>query len=128
MFIKCSPSLEDTLTALYDGYVLADDSTLTEDAIELKEHYKFVIKDLELHDELKFISDQEKLNEDENDAYARYSLAKTLEEYFKIHNIRVVPELELFDGNEVVNTHSITYPVSEDFCRDLVDIMYEGDE
>lgn len=105
MFIRCSDTLGDTLSALYDSYVLADDSTLTDDAIELKNCYKYVINDLVLHDELYFV-------DKDTDDYTKYSLSKQLENYFDKNNIKVIGD-----------TGSV-YPVSKNYCDEIVKILY----
>lgn len=50
--IKDSDEFESVLNDLYEFYVLEDDSKLSKDAQKLKEHYRYVINNLELHDVL----------------------------------------------------------------------------
>ncbi len=50
MKIKLKKDFQSYLNFIYDCYVLEDDSKLDEGAKELKEHFKYVIDYLELHD------------------------------------------------------------------------------
>ena len=47
--LHISKDLNSYLNFIYDTYVLEDDKNLDEKAIELKNHYKYLIDDLELH-------------------------------------------------------------------------------
>ena len=50
--LKLKPTFESQLNFIYNTYVLEDDNNLDEGAKELKEHYKYVIEDMKLHDDL----------------------------------------------------------------------------
>ena len=50
--IKILNDLESYLNFIYETYVLENDNNLDKSAIELKQHYKYVIDDLELHNSL----------------------------------------------------------------------------
>lgn len=58
--IRLSKSAEDVLDFIYNTYVIEDDSKLDESAKELKQHYKFVLEDLMLHDVVALIREEEK--------------------------------------------------------------------
>ena len=47
--IKIFNDLESYLNFIYETYVLEDDKNLDKSAIELKQHYKYVIDDMVLH-------------------------------------------------------------------------------
>ncbi len=47
--IKILNDLESYLNFIYETYVLEDDNNLDKNAIELKQHYKYVIDDMVLH-------------------------------------------------------------------------------
>lgn len=49
MKIKLKKDLENTLNMIYNNYILENNNNLNKSAIELKEHYKYVLEDLELH-------------------------------------------------------------------------------
>ncbi len=55
MKLKIKQDLEQILDFIYRTYVLEDDNNLDDGAKELKEHYRYVIKDLELHDCLEIV-------------------------------------------------------------------------
>ena len=59
--LKIKHDFESQLNFIYDTYVLEDDSKLDEKAKELKEHYKYVIEDMKLHNVL-----EENINEDKS--------------------------------------------------------------
>ena len=50
--LKLKPTFESQLNFIYNTYVLEDDNNLDEGAKELKEHYKYIIEDMKLHDDL----------------------------------------------------------------------------
>ena len=58
--IRLSKSAEDVLDFIYNTYVIEDDSKLDDSAKELKQHYKFVLEDLMLHDVVALIREEEK--------------------------------------------------------------------
>ena len=50
--IKINNFTEEYLNFINKSYILESDNNLTEDAIKLKEHFKYVIEYLILHDAL----------------------------------------------------------------------------
>lgn len=121
MALKSRKTFDDTLSALYDAYVLADDSTLDESAKTLKRHYAFVIKDLVEHDELYFINDED--NIPTTDDEAKHELKKFLQKFFEENSVYKV-DLRECDGGRRMYLE----PMSETECDKIIKYIYEGDE
>ena len=51
--LEINKDLKSHLNFIYEVYVLEDDNNLDDNAKELKEHYKYVIEDMVLHNCLK---------------------------------------------------------------------------
>lgn len=121
MALKSRKTFDDTLSALYDAYVLADDSTLDESAKTLKRHYAYVIKDLVEHDELYFIDDEDNIPTTTDEA--KYELKKFLMDFFKKNEVYKVSLKECEGGRRMY-----LEPMSEIECDKIINYIYEGDE